>query len=144
MSTEENKALVRRWFLAAWNEGNLDLADEVIAPDYDPHPAPSDVDFGPGPEGQKQLIAFYRNAFPDVQMEIEDMVAEGDRVVVRWRATGTHTGELMGVPASGKHTTVTGMFINRVANGKLVEGWTSFDALGLMMQIGAVPMPAQG
>jgi steroid delta-isomerase-like uncharacterized protein len=143
VSIEENKALVRRWFLEAWNAGNLALADEVIAADYDPHPAPTDMPFGRGPEGQKQLIAFYRSAFPDVRMEIEDMVAEGDRVVVRWKGTGTHTGELMGVPPSGKPAVVTGMFINRVVNGKLVEGWTSFDALGMMMQIGAIPMPAQ-
>lgn len=143
MSTEENKALVRRWFLEAWNEGNLALADDVIAPDYDPHPAPTDMNFGRGPAGQKQLIAFYRAAFPDVRMEIEDMVAEGDRVVVRWRGTGTHNGELMGVPPTGKPATVTGMFINRVVDGKLVEGWTSFDALGMMMQIGAIPMPTQ-
>jgi predicted ester cyclase len=99
--------------------------------------------FGRGPEVQKRLIDFYRSAFPDVRMEIEDMVAEGDRVVVRWKGTGTHTGELMGVPPSGKPAVVTGVFINRVVDGKLVEGWTSFDALGMMMQIGAIPMPAQ-
>jgi steroid delta-isomerase-like uncharacterized protein len=144
VSTEENKALVRRWFLETWNDGKLDLADELIAPDYDAHPTRTDVDFGRGPAGQKQFITMYRSAFPDVHMEIEDMVAEGDRVAVRWRGTGTHQGELMGIPPSGKKATVTGMFINRVVDGKIVEGWANFDALGMMMQIGAVPMPAQG
>jgi steroid delta-isomerase-like uncharacterized protein len=144
VSTEENKAIVRRWFLESWNEGRLEVADELIAPDYDSHPAPTDVNFGRGPAGQKEFLTFYRTAFPDVHMEIEDMVAEGDRVAVRWRGTGTHRGELMGFPASGKPATVTGMFISRVVGGKIVEGWANFDALGMMMQIGAIPMPAQG
>jgi steroid delta-isomerase-like uncharacterized protein len=144
VSTEENKAIVRRWFLETWNEGRLEVADELIAPDYDAHPAPTDPDFGRGPAGQKAFLTFYRTAFPDVHMEIEDMLAEGDRVAVRWRGTGTHRGELMGIPPSDKPATVTGMFISRVADGKIVEGWANFDALGMMMQIGAIPMPAQG
>ena len=83
----------------------------------------------------------YRTAFPDLRMTIEDMTAEGDRVVVRWTVRGTQTGEMMGMPATGKPTTVTGMFLNRLAAGKIVEGWGNFDALGMMQQLGLIPTP---
>lgn len=140
MSIEENKAIVRRYFLGVWNERNLNLCDELLAPDFDSHPGPSDVNFGRGPAGAKQFTTLYCNAFPDVHMEIEAMVAENDLVVTRWRATGTHRGDLMGIPPSGKQTVVTGMGIDRVVNGKIIESWGNFDALGMMMQIGAVPL----
>ncbi|HWQ12081.1 MAG TPA: ester cyclase [Roseiflexaceae bacterium] len=143
MSTEANKALVRRWWEEMWNKGNMSILDEVVAVDYDGHPSPTEVDFGRGPEGQKKLVAFYRGAFPDTHMTIEHMVAEGDMVALRWRATGTHTGELMGIPPSGRRAEVTGTQIVRVADGKLAEGWGNFDALGMMIQIGAIPMPGQ-
>ncbi len=141
MSTEENKAIVRRYWEEAWNKGNLAVVDELVAADFDGHPQPSDPDFGRGPEGVKRLVGMYRAAFPDVQMTIEDMLAERDRVLVRWTGRGTHTGELMGIPATGKSATVTGMFLSRIADGKIVEGWGNFDALGMLQQLGVVPSP---
>ncbi len=143
MSTEQNKTIVRRYWEEVWNQGNLAVVDELIAADFDGHPAPSDADFGRGPTGQKQLVGLYRGAFPDMRMSIDDMTAEGDRVALRWTARGTNTGEMMGMPATGKPATVTGIVINRLAGGKIAEGWTNFDALGMLQQLGVIPTPEQ-
>jgi steroid delta-isomerase-like uncharacterized protein len=143
MSTEQNKTLVRRYWEEVWNQGNLAVVDELIAADFDGHPAPSDADFGRGPAGQKQLVGLYRGAFPDLRMTIDDMAADGDRVVLRWTAHGTNTGEMMGMPATGKPATVTGMSLNRLAAGKIAEGWGNFDALGMLQQLGVIPTPEQ-
>jgi steroid delta-isomerase-like uncharacterized protein len=143
MSTEQNKTFVRRYWEEVWNQGNLAVVDELIASDFDGHPLPGEPDFGRGPTGQKQFVDMYRTAFPDLRMTIEDMTAEGDRVAVRWTARGTNTGEMMGMPATGKHATVTGMFLNRLAGGKIAEGWGNFDALGMMQQLGVIPTPEQ-
>jgi steroid delta-isomerase-like uncharacterized protein len=143
MSTEQNKTLVRRYWDEAWNKGNLAVMDELVATDFDGHPLPSDPNFGRGPAGQKQLVGMYRTAFPDVRMTIEDMTAEGDRVAVRWTARGTQTGEMMEIPATGKPTTVTGIIVNRLAAGKIVESWGNFDALGMLQQLGVIPTPEQ-
>ena len=141
MSTEQNKTIVRRYWEQVWNQGNLSVMDELVAADFDGHPAPSDADFGRGPAGQKQLVGLYRGAFPDMRMTINDMAADGDRVVLRWTARGTNTGEMMGMPATGKPATVTGIIINRVAAGKMVESWGNFDALGMLQQLGVIPAP---
>jgi steroid delta-isomerase-like uncharacterized protein len=138
---EQNKTIVRRYWEEVWNKGNLVVVDELVASDFDGHPLPSDPDFGRGSAGQKQLVGMYRTAFPDVRMAIEDMTAEGDRVVLRWTARGTNTGEMMGMPATGKPVRVTGIIINRLAAGKMVEGWGNFDALGMMQQLGVIPTP---
>ncbi len=143
MSTEQNKTLVRRYWEEVWNQGNLAVVDELIAADFDGHPAPSDADFGRGPAGQKQLVGLYRGAFPDLRMTIDDMATDGDRVVLRWTASGTNTGEMMGMPATGKPATVTGIVINRLAAGQITEGWTNFDALGMLQQLGVIPTPEQ-
>lgn len=91
-----------------------------------------------GREGFKQFVLMYRSAFPDMHITIEDQIAEGDKVVSRWTARGTHQGELMGIPPTGKQATVTGINIERFANGKFVEEWSNFDALGLLQQLGVV------
>jgi predicted ester cyclase len=85
----------------------------------------------------------YRNAFPDVQMHVEDQVAEGDMVVTRWIASGTHQGDLMGIAPTGNRVTVAGTSIERVVNGKIEETWDNYDALGMMQQIGAIPSPEE-
>jgi predicted ester cyclase len=85
----------------------------------------------------------YRNAFPDLRITIDEQIAEGESVVTRWTATGTHEGELMGMAATGKQATTAGINVNRVSGGKLVEGWGLFDQLGLLQQIGAVPVPTR-
>ncbi len=131
----ENKALVRRLFEEIWNKGNLSVADQIFATNYIHHD-PSTPDFGRGPESEKKRATLYRTAFPDLQLAIEDLVAEGDRVVTRWTARGTHRGELRGIAPTGKQFTVTGISIVRLSGGKLVEGWVNWDAQGLMEQLG--------
>ncbi len=143
VAQEEHKMIVRRLFEEVWNEGRLDVLDKIAAADYINHPQAHQPNFGGGVEGEKQFISMYRSAFPDVQMTIEDMLAEGDKVVVRWTGRGTHNGELMGIPPTGKQATVTGIAILRITDGKLAEGWGEFDALGMMQQLGVIPAPEQ-
>jgi len=137
MSTEENKALARRVIEHMFNEGNLDVADELLALDYVDHDPslPEDVH---GPEGFKEYVGMYRAAFPDLHVQIEDQLAEGDRVATRWTGTGTHDGELAGIAPTGKRVTVPGMEIVRIANGRLVEGWEGYDSGTLMRQLGVM------
>ncbi len=139
--SEENKVLIRRFFEEVWNEKNLDAIDELIAAEQIDHSLPPGLPAGR--EGAKTFIGMYLNAFPDTKMTIEDVVAEGDKVVTRWIATGTHTGELMGIPATGKQVTVTGLDINRYSDGKSVEHWGQFDQMGMMQQLGVIPVPAE-
>src|ERR687896_1205729 len=143
MSAEENKAVVRREMEELFNQGgNLDVADEIIAPNYVSHePTSGEVR---GIEGAKQFAATYREAFPDLQNTIEDMVAEGDKVVVRFRGRGTHQGETEAFgPPTGKRMEITGITIKRLSDGKIVEAWTNFDALGMMQQLGLIPEVGQ-
>jgi predicted ester cyclase len=141
-SAEENKALARRWFEDLFNAGNLEVADEIIAPDHVNHD-PTLPDIPPGPEGQKQVVNLFRNAFPNAHISIEDQLAEGDSVVTRGSGSGTHQGEFMGVAPTGNQVRVTGIIINRLSDGKIAESWTACDVLGVMRQIGAVPEPGQ-
>ena len=141
MLTETNKTVARRFLEEVWNKGNLAVLNEIIAKDH--------VNSGPGtlpglpagPEGSKQLVTVYRNAFPDVHFTIDEQIAEGDKVVTRWTAHGTHQGELVGIPATGKSSTVTGINVDRVVNGKIAESWGIFDQFGMMQQLGVIPMP---
>jgi steroid delta-isomerase-like uncharacterized protein len=139
-SAEENKAVARRWFEELFNAGNLEVADEIIAQDHINHD-PTLPDIPPGPEGQKQIVNLYRGAFTNAHISIEEQLTEGDTVVTRWTARGTHQGELMGVPPTGNQVTITGITINRISGGKIAESWTNYDALGMMQQIGAIPEP---
>jgi steroid delta-isomerase-like uncharacterized protein len=141
MPTETNKAIIRRFFEEAFGKGNLAVVDEIVAPDQ--------VNGGPGalpgmpngPEGSKMLIKAYRNAFPDLHFTIDEQIVEGNTVVTRWSAHGTHTGELAGIPATGKRTTVVGLGVDRVENGKIVESWGLFDQFGMLQQLGVIPVP---
>ena len=121
MSAEENKALARRVIEEMFNKGNLDVADELIAQDYVDHDQamPEDIH---GPEGFKDYVSMYRSAFPDLHIQIEDQIAEGDKVVTRWTGTGTHEGELAGIAPTDNQVTLPGMEIVRISDGKLVEG----------------------
>ena len=137
--SEENKAIVRRKIEEVFSaQGNLDVADEIFAPEYVGYP--EDVR---GPEGAKETAKMYRNAFPDVQLSIEDQVAEGDKVVTRWIGSGTHHGEMMGIAPTGNQVRVDGMTISRIEDGKIVEEWDIYDALGMMQQLGAIPSPEE-
>jgi steroid delta-isomerase-like uncharacterized protein len=139
--SEQNKAISRRIMDEVWNQGNFSVADELIVADVVDHsPLPG---LPPGREGFKALVGMYRTAFPNVRMVVEDQVAEGDRVVTRWSSKGTHQGDLMGIPPTGKQVAVTGISIERFAGGKVVETWSNFDQLGMLQQLGVVPAPGQ-
>lgn len=142
MSTEDNKELDRRFYEEVINWGNMAVVDELTSPNYVAHDPgfPQPVR---GPEGLKQYFLVFRSAFPDVHMTIEGMIAEGDTVVVRQTARGTHQGNLMGMPPTGKQVMVTGMTMNRIANGKFVESWVNADNLGLLQQLGVIPPMGQ-
>ena len=135
--TEENKAIHRSIWEVIWNQGNLDLADEIYDSSHISHG--QGIELPPGPEGLKSLISIYRAAFPDVHFTIEDQIAEGDKVVTRWSSRGTHKGALMGIPATGKQTVSAGITMTKFLAGKAIESWNSWDRLGLMQQIGVVP-----
>jgi steroid delta-isomerase-like uncharacterized protein len=139
MSTEENKAVIRRVVEEGWNKGNVDIFDELAATDVVHHDYKTR-----GLEAFKQAIAADMTAFPDLKVTIEDMIAEGDKVVVRYTFRGTQKGETQGILPTGKHVTVTGIFICRCAGGKIVEEWENWDDLGLFQQLGAIAPLGEG
>ena len=133
--TEENKAIVKRLY-GELNRGNLNVADELIVPDYAQH---SILPVPPGREGFKQFFAAFGAAFPDAHFAIEDLFGEGDRVAMRFRGQFTHKGPFMGIPPSGKRITMTGIDVFRLKGGKIVEHWDQVDQLGFLQQLGAIP-----
>jgi steroid delta-isomerase-like uncharacterized protein len=133
-----NKALIVRAWEEIFNQGNLDAADEILAPDYVVHNTAGAPD-GHTPDALKQTVVMQRNAFPDIHTTVVDQVAEGDMVVSRWIGTGTHKGELMGIPPTGVQITNTGILLSRVADGKIAEEWSNYDQLGMMQQLGVIP-----
>jgi len=139
MSTEDNKALARHAY-EALNQRDLALVDELCAPDFVFYRGSTTMQ---GREPYKQFLSMYLTAGPDLHFTIEDQVAEGDKVVTRHTARGTHLGPFMGIPPTGKHVTATGIAIIRVANGKIVEEWANADDLGLLQQLGVIPAPGQ-
>src|SRR5919202_3862506 len=143
VSAEENKAVVRREMAELFNHtGNLDAVEVIISPDYvTDEPTSGETR---GIEGARQFAATFRQAFPDLQNTIEDMVAEGDKVVMRFRGSGTHDGETEAFgPPMGKRMEITGITIKRLVDGKIAEAWTNFDALGMMQQLGMIAASQQ-
>ena len=134
----ENKAIARRLVEEAFNEGKLEVVDELAAPGIVSHDSALPEPLV-GIDATKASIAAYRDAFPDLKLTVEEQIAEGDLVVTRWTARGTHQGELMGMAPTGKEATVTGITIDRLENGRIAESRTNWDSLGLMQQLGAVP-----
>lgn len=139
---EELKAISRRSIEDIWNAGNTDAVDDIYAADFVYHIVGSPEIHGT--EGFKQFVTMYLTAFPDLQFTIDDQIAEGDKVVTRWTATGTHNGELMGISPTGKSSTVMGISISRVAGGKIEEGWVNWDILGMLQQLGVIPPMGKG
>jgi steroid delta-isomerase-like uncharacterized protein len=141
MSAEENKAVVRRMF-EAYNKHDLAALEDLCAPDYVWHgPAGfGDMDLA----AMNQVMPAWFAALPDMHWTVEDLIAEGDKVVVRYTCRGTHQGEFMGMPPTGKTVTVAAIIISRFAGGKCVEDWEEADMLGLFKQLGAIPQMAQG
>jgi steroid delta-isomerase-like uncharacterized protein len=137
--SEGNKAVLRRWFDEVWNQGREETIDELFRTDCIAHGlGESEIDVH-GPEEFKAFHRTLRGAIPDVKIRIEDVVAEGDKVVGRLVLEGTHTGDTLGVPASGQSVRVEGLVLVRFEAGRIIEGWNSWDQLGLLRQIGAIP-----
>jgi steroid delta-isomerase-like uncharacterized protein len=139
MSSEESKVIVRR-FWGVWEEGNIDLVDELLAPDYVNH-SPATPDQPTDPEGIKAVVGMFRGAMPDLRVIIEDMIAEGDKVVVRYTIEGTHERELFGVPPTGQRLSIKSISVERVSDGKIREHWRITDSLDMMQQLGVIPVP---
>ena len=143
MSTEAHKTIVMQLYEEVFNRGDLDLVDTLISPkvvNHDPQLPPGVPN---GPRGLKAVVTMLRSAFPDDHHTIEDLVAEGDKVVVRLTHSGTHQGSFLGLPPTGKHISQTSIHIFRFAEGKLVEAWANRDDLGLMQQLGTIPASAR-
>lgn len=132
--TEANKALARRFVEEVVNQGNLALVDELIAPDFVSHSHGIQ-----GRDAYRQLLAGIRTAFPDLQMEIEQLIAEGEWVALRGTTSHTHEGPFMSIPPTGIHGSHSGMAMVRVVDGRIVEFWEEADMLGLLRQLGAIP-----
>jgi steroid delta-isomerase-like uncharacterized protein len=138
MSDEDrNKALLRRFYEELWSQGDLEAIPELVAENFvDHHPLPGAP---PGREGLAALVTTWRTAFPDMREMVEDLIAEGDKVVGRFTMRGTHSGQFMGVPPTGQRVKMSGIDIVRIAGGKIAEFWYGEHLLELMQQLGAVP-----
>ncbi len=142
MSTEQNKALVRQLVEEAINKGNISAIDELLIPDFVEHEElPPGIP--PGREAPKVLFTMLRSAFPDLKATIEHLIAEGDEVVLHMTWTGTHEGEFMGIPPTGKSISINVIDILGMAEGKCVEHWGVMDSMAMMQQLGVVPAPGQ-
>jgi len=137
--SDTNKALVHRWFEEVWNQGREETIDELFAANGIGYGlGDADVTLR-GPADFKPFVRNLRGALPDIRMTIEDIIAEGDKVTVRITVEGTHKGGQLGVAPSGRRVRIEGIVVLRIANGQIVEGWNSWDQLGLLRQIGALP-----
>jgi steroid delta-isomerase-like uncharacterized protein len=139
----DNWEISRRVFEEVWNQKNLKVVDELMAADY-VHHDPSSPTVVSGIDGYKQFVIQYLNAFPDLHFTIEDHVTENETTASRWTASGTHNGDLPGIPRTGRPISFTGMTIGRIRDGKFVEGWSNWDSLRLMQQLGVVPAETKG
>jgi steroid delta-isomerase-like uncharacterized protein len=137
MSIDENKTIYRRFIQEVFNEGRLDALGALVSPAYVLHDAPPGTPRGP--EAIAGVVRMFRAAFPDLAIEIDELVAEGDKVAARATTRGTHRGPIMGVPATGKTVAMTGLTMVRIVDGRLVESWVRNDVAGLMRQLGAEP-----
>ena len=141
MSAEQNKAIAKRFFDEVCNARKLNVAEELFSGDHT-YTDPSIPGIPPGPTGQKMLIGTYHTGLPDARWDVEEMIAEGDKVVTRWIGSGTHTGVLQGnppIPPTGKKVKVNGVWIHRISGGKIVETWNYWDMMGMLKQLGVLP-----
>jgi steroid delta-isomerase-like uncharacterized protein len=138
---KDNREKSRRIFEEVWNKKNVGLIDELVATDYLHHDVQSADQ--KGIEAYRQFVDVYLKAFPDIRFNIEDEISDGDTVVIRWTVTGTHNGDLPNLPRTGRPISVTGITIARLSDGKFIESWNNWDALGMMQQLAAVPAEAK-
>lgn len=141
MSVEENLQLMRRWFQEVWNEGRIQTIHDLLAADGVARGQRGGDSEIRGPEEFAKFVREIRGAFPDVKLKVEDIFGVGDKVVLRWSATMTHSGDALGMPATGKLVRSHGITIARIENGKIVEGWDNWDQLGMLEQIGVYQRP---
>ncbi|MBE7469066.1 MAG: ester cyclase [Anaerolineae bacterium] len=139
--SDQNKAIARRFF-ELFSQGDLEtIGRELLSPEFVAHfpgmPGPLN------PESYRQVGLMFRSAFPDIQDTVENQIADGDKVATRITSRGTHQGELMGIPATGKRYTITATVVDRIASGRIVERWAEFDQLGMLQQLGVIPAPGQ-
>ena len=134
MANAEYEAIARKG-IEVFNTGDMSLVDETTAPDAVGHDPANPEDLA-GPEAFTSLVKMYRDAFPDLNMKVEQIISDGDFVVTRWSTTGTNSGSLAGMPATGKSVTGSGITIDKIVDGKIVESWTQWDNMGLMNQLG--------
>jgi len=142
MSSDDNVQLMRRWFQEVWNEGRIQTVYDLLSPDsiaIGQRGADATIR---GPEEFEKFVGEIRGAFPDINVTVEDVFGAGDKVVLRWSATMTHTGDGLGLPATNRTVRSRGITIARIENGKIVEGWDNWDQLGMLEQIGAYQQPA--
>lgn len=136
-SPENGRTMARRFTEELWDKGELAVADEIIVPDFVDHdPVSGQI---AGLQGYKEMVGAFRAAFPDLRVKNEDVIVAEDKVVVRWTARGTHNGQLMNIPPTGKQVALKGIDILRLDNGRIAERWGEFDALGMLSQLGAIP-----
>ena len=140
MTTIDAKAIAHRWAELWSATSDLAIVDDLVAPEFVSHSAPPGLPDGPA--GVKQWVSIFRTAFPDLYSVADDVIAEGDRVVERFRAGGTHRGDFFGIPPTGRSGEITGINIFRVVDGQIVEHWGNSDDLGLMQQLGVIPAMA--
>jgi steroid delta-isomerase-like uncharacterized protein len=133
------KKIVKRLLEEPWT-GNLDVVDELVSPSYIGYD-PASPDPIRGIDGLKANFQQYMDGFPDGRITVDDQIAEGDKVATRWTGRGTQAGEIAGIAPTGRQVTVTGLTISRLEGGKVVEEWTTWDTLGMLVQLGAVPAP---
>jgi len=141
MTNSQNQTLVNRFFDEMCNQRKLNIADELFSSDhvYNDPQAPT----GPGPEGVKQVISMYQSAIPDAHWHVMETFAADNVIVTRWKGSGTHKNELMGIPPTGKFVEVRGIWIHRIANNKIVASYNVWDTLGMLQQLGVVPAMGQ-
>ena len=138
MATNQNQTLVRRFFDEMCNQRKLNVADELFTANHVYHDPQAPT--GPGPDGVKQVISTYQNAFPDAHWHVEETIVADNVIITRWKGTGTHKKELNGIPPTGKSVEVQGIWIHRFANNKIVESRNVWDTLGMLQQLGVVPV----
>ena len=139
---EDNKQFMRRFVEEAINQKNLDALNELVAEDFVEHiPFPGQC---PGREGLRQVLSAFISAFPDIRWTLEEQIAEGEKVVSRFTMTGTHRGEFLGIPPTGKSVNIWGVVIDVVRSGKFSESRIIMDTLGLMQQLGTIPISNEG
>jgi steroid delta-isomerase-like uncharacterized protein len=143
MTLEDNQELVRRWYKDVFEKQDLGLADQIFSADFVTHDPNMPGGWPSGPEGPKAIVKTFKGGLPDATYTLDDQIACNDKVVTRWTARGTHDGELLGIPPTHKRVEVTGIEIERIANGRIAETWVEYDLLGLLQQVGAIPKMAQ-